>query len=364
MTFSCTTSAIRTDEITNLAKAIDNMSKVLDSSRFTRFPIFQNFFPWELMMSRGIIDIYDFAQTCYNNDSLSPNNEVKQCCLDVMNSVKKTVIAEWHRQEWDMAHGLTINYPEFSRYTDDFGVMHDNSLDHYRNCGLDFTNDTYWDEFLLERELNYKTVEKTGEGDFSCIQDAIDNARVGDVIYILNGTYHENPKITKPVTLVGESAKSTFIDGGNTGNVITIMADNAQLYNINLINSCESGSGVYLKGENCEINHCTVQNCHNGIYLDESKYGNIDDNTVLNSSGYAIYLLSSDDNAITGNICKKNKRHFSFYDSYDNFWLRNTNRFGIRSFYFIFGFVKFGGLKRPKLNINRGYTLFCIEAFN
>ena len=47
-------------------------------------------------------------------------------------------------------------------------------------------------------------VDAGGNGNYSKIQDAIDNASVGDTIYIWDGIYFENIVIDKSITLLGE----------------------------------------------------------------------------------------------------------------------------------------------------------------
>jgi len=64
----------------------------------------------------------------------------------------------------------------------------------------------------------------TGEGNYTKIQDAINNASDGDTVFVYNGTYYENVIINKNNhILTGEDKNTTIIDGGKrNGNVVTI----------------------------------------------------------------------------------------------------------------------------------------------
>jgi parallel beta-helix repeat protein len=53
----------------------------------------------------------------------------------------------------------------------------------------------------------------SGPGNYSTIQSAIDNASDGDLIYIYAGTYYEPLTLRKSLTLQGQDANTTIIDG-------------------------------------------------------------------------------------------------------------------------------------------------------
>ncbi|UCD12997.1 MAG: hypothetical protein JSW60_05370, partial [Thermoplasmatales archaeon] len=56
-------------------------------------------------------------------------------------------------------------------------------------------------------------VGDNGSGNYSSIQDAIDNASGGDTINVFNGLYNENIILNKSINLVGENKDSTIING-------------------------------------------------------------------------------------------------------------------------------------------------------
>jgi nitrous oxidase accessory protein NosD len=68
-----------------------------------------------------------------------------------------------------------------------------------------------------------------GSDNYKTIQEAINNASSGDTIFVRKGIYTENIVINKSITLIGEDRESTIIDGGATGNVISIKASNVTI---------------------------------------------------------------------------------------------------------------------------------------
>jgi len=68
-------------------------------------------------------------------------------------------------------------------------------------------------------------VDDDGEADFDIIQEAIDNATSGDMIFVRAGIYFEHVIVNKSVSLVGEERDSTIVDGNGTDSVISITAN-------------------------------------------------------------------------------------------------------------------------------------------
>jgi hypothetical protein len=142
------TSAIDTSKLESVCTSIDRLAKDLASEvNNHRFRIklmhvlTQSFPPRLFSKSKNLIyeklDVYDFAKNCY---SLFPNN--RAICLDakeVMNSIDEAVIGFFHNNFHRRAHGLSIYFPP---EIDDYDET-------YRSVDLDFTNNNYWDEFLL-----------------------------------------------------------------------------------------------------------------------------------------------------------------------------------------------------------------------
>jgi len=126
--------------------------------------------------------------------------------------------------------------------------------------------------------------------DYVTIQEAVNNANDGDIIFVRNAVYHENVVINKSVALVGEDKCNTIIDGNRTGYVI-----------------CVEGKWFDPPINNAQIVNFTLQNGIYGVGLIGAHYTLVKNNNILNMSEDGICLSHSDfvqisDNVISGSI--------------------------------------------------------------
>ena len=79
----------------------------------------------------------------------------------------------------------------------------------------------------------------TGEGNYTTIQSAIDDAFDGDTVFVYNGTYYEkNIDISKSINLIGEDRTTTFIDGiEGFGALLILQAEEINISNFTLQNA-------------------------------------------------------------------------------------------------------------------------------
>jgi len=75
----------------------------------------------------------------------------------------------------------------------------------------------------------------SGPGNYTAIQDAIDEAHDGDTVYVFSGTYHENIDLDKRISLIGEDKNTTIIDGEQEGCTIDLSSENAIIENFTII---------------------------------------------------------------------------------------------------------------------------------
>jgi parallel beta-helix repeat protein len=122
--------------------------------------------------------------------------------------------------------------------------------------------------------------------DFTSIQDAINNASVGDMILVYNGTYYENINLKDGVMVQGEGADVTIIDGGGADGVWA--------------------SGV---GSSTILDGFTITNCGVGVSIEGGAGPRISRNTFTGNGlphagaiwvGWSSPVIT--DNIITGNV--------------------------------------------------------------
>lgn len=152
--------------------------------------------------------------------------------------------------------------------------------------------------------------------DFATIQEAINNATPGDMIFVSSGLYHERVVINKTVMLVGENRETTIVDGGFAGSVFQITADNVSVTGFKLQNTGwkwgRSGVEVY-NADYCEIKgNFVFLTCHQ-IRLNCSRGSKIIGNIVsaptrdpFPRSAYGIRLENSADCLIENNTVSNN----------------------------------------------------------
>ena len=164
------------------------------------------------------------------------------------------------------------------------------------------------DEPVLDRQILY--VGGTGGGNYSSIQDAIDNASNGDTVFVYNGTYFENVVIDKTINLIGLGRNNTIINGDGFWDVITLNQDmiNISHFTITTNNSNESYSGFLLESHNNLISKCSIiNNSWVGIDLRDADNNIITDCIIHNNnlSGIGSFTTGSN-NEFVHNIISNN----------------------------------------------------------
>mgnify|MGYP001114975960 CR=1 FL=1 len=146
------------------------------------------------------------------------------------------------------------------------------------------------------------------------IQDAIDNATAGDEIRVFPGNYTENIHIDKTLTIIGSGAENTVIDsaGVSTVDTVGISGDvrGCEFKGFTIRNTWYGYSGIRVYS----VNHCNISDNYieitedntrtsYGIYLTNSKYCNLSNNTIIATSRYdiGIKLKDSDSNVVYKN---------------------------------------------------------------
>jgi len=130
-----------------------------------------------------------------------------------------------------------------------------------------------------------------GPGNYSKIQDAIDNATDGDTIFVFSGTYNENPYVNKSINLQGENKLTTTIKGLGRGDAILCEADNITIHGFTIKYGFGSKGSWWIAG--IQLNRCNF--CY------------IFDNIIIENF-HGIRLEYAESNIISNNVIRSNQR--------------------------------------------------------
>ncbi|MBS7616464.1 right-handed parallel beta-helix repeat-containing protein [Candidatus Bathyarchaeota archaeon] len=177
-------------------------------------------------------------------------------------------------------------------------------------------------------ELTVKASPRTlivGDDGFDSIQEAINSADIGDIVFVRRGEYYENILVNKSITLIGEDREHTIIDGNMAGNVISIETGNVKISGFTVRNSSLSmGCGVFIeRAGNITISNNRIMNTQMGIQM-FSCSGNYIYENVICANYIAIQLLYSGGNFIYRNEISKNTDGIDIYYSFSNMIYENT----------------------------------------
>jgi parallel beta-helix repeat protein len=118
----------------------------------------------------------------------------------------------------------------------------------------------------------------SGPGNYTQIQDAIDNASSGDTVFVYAGIYQEWINIEKALTLQGQGKETTYLDATNNNDRLVVI--NASFVTIdgftleNCYNPSEPGfcQAIWIKrtpySENIRISNCIMTHNDKGIYFE------------------------------------------------------------------------------------------------
>jgi parallel beta-helix repeat protein len=123
----------------------------------------------------------------------------------------------------------------------------------------------------------------SGPGNYTRIQDAIDNATNGDTVFVFDDSspYYENLLINKSIIFIGENKETTIIDGRENGTCVSVLVDRVRI----------SGFTIQKSGY-----------WYPGIQMRLSNYSIISSNILQNNTGPGLRFISANNNTITDNI--------------------------------------------------------------
>jgi len=127
---------------------------------------------------------------------------------------------------------------------------------------------------------------------------------------VYNGTYNENVKVDKRLTLEGEGATVVTVTAAAANDrVFDVTADYVNLTGFNVTGATTGwrNAGVYLRGaDHCNISDNIASDNDCGINLWSSSDNNTLTGNDCSDNDYGIYLDGSSNNTLTGNNCSGN----------------------------------------------------------
>ncbi len=147
---------------------------------------------------------------------------------------------------------------------------------------------------LITSRGNTLYVGGSGPGNYTKIQDAINDAVDGDTVFVFDDSspYYENVVVTKSINLIGENRNTTVIDGMHKSDVIFIKS-----------------YGVYVCGFTIQNSIYDINRA--GIRFENKGFIRIEQN-IIHFNYMGIYLLFSDNCIISNNIIKSNNEYGIF----------------------------------------------------
>jgi nitrous oxidase accessory protein len=162
----------------------------------------------------------------------------------------------------------------------------------------------------------------SGPGNYTRIQDAIDNASDGDTVFVYDDSspYFEQLHVNVSISLIGEDKNTTIIDGSNIlppNGTINIKSNGVNIARFTLRNSNWNGVRIVDFSNNTIINNIFINNHDSGVSLFRSD-NNIISFNEFSTSTHGIRLNTGSDENIIQNNC------FTMAEL-DGIWTGGTN---------------------------------------
>jgi len=183
----------------------------------------------------------------------------------------------------------------------------------------------------------------SGPGNYTIIQDAINDSYNGDTIFVYSGTYYENLVVNKSISLIADD--SVFLIGNFSKTdrpaIVWVPADSVRIDGFFIRNTSSEGSDQALVGissSNCIISNNNLCNSFIGITIHglAGDSNNFISNTI-NFNDYGILADNSFSCKIIGNTLNSNNngiRMYAFSNIISNNIITSSNNCGIFGYYF------------------------------
>lgn len=225
-------------------------------------------------------------------------------------------------------------------------------------------------DFLIS-DGNTLYVGGSGPGNYTEIQDAIDNASNGDMVYVYDNSspYYENLIVDKSISLIGEDRNTTIIDGKNDRDVVNITADGVTVSGFTIQNYGNGSNNVtsliFIQSDyNVISGNIIIGNIWCGIYIFFSEYSTISGNIIGEGLAFGIALADGINNNISGNIIKGCKVGIQilWYSNNNSIFgnIITNNTWGILTGTFCINDV----ISLNNISYNKMYGIIAMNCFN
>ena len=158
----------------------------------------------------------------------------------------------------------------------------------------------------------------SGPGNYTTIQDAVDNASDDDTVFVYSDTYYENVVIEKSITLKGEDKNTTIIHAKDEYHTIRIKKAGVTITEFTITNEDSSYAGINSNANYNHIYNNIITNNWYGIEFWYSSNSNIHDCEISNNENTGIIMWNSHYNTISRNDIISNNRGFDLLYSSHN----------------------------------------------
>jgi nitrous oxidase accessory protein len=159
-----------------------------------------------------------------------------------------------------------------------------------------------------------KVVNIDTGNEYGTIQEAIDANETlnGHTLLVYPGVYHEYVRVTKMLTIKGQSRDETIVERGNMSVIIVLVtASGSTVANLTVRDSM---FGIWCRDvKDCSVLDNRVINCTTGIRIDSSNFSAlplltncvVKGNEVLNGTLRGIHLYNVRNNTVTDNLIQR-----------------------------------------------------------
>lgn len=147
----------------------------------------------------------------------------------------------------------------------------------------------------------------TVQDDYLTIQEAINEAYDGDIVFVRNGIYVENLIVNKSISLLGEDRETTVVDGGEVGTVIQVDSNNVTINGFEIRNCSMTWGdwGITLNHSSKSVISGNIVKAGYAIRVKGGSENNVKDNDVVGYDGSCVFhglqLVNSSNNAVNNN---------------------------------------------------------------